>query len=177
MLFRSMRAKVPHEDKAWPAFWTKSTSGMIADKVNDYSTEVDIVEVISSKTSVGSHIHKWDLSGKNRLGSSDDTLGNIINHDFGSQVEAEKYHTYGFKWTESSMSFYVDGHMFYEVDFEKLSEIGVSDFVDPMYLILNNHLYSTSGNPTEYDGNGTSFIIDYVRLYQNTEDSSQLFKK
>ena len=171
-----MRAKVPHGDKAWPAFWTKSTSGMIADKVNDYSTEVDIVEVISSKTSVGSHIHKWNLSGTNRLGSSDETLGNIIKYDFGSQAEAEEYHTYGFKWTETSLSFYVDGYMFYEVNSAEMDRIGISDFVDPMYLILNNHLYSTSGKPTEYDGNGTSFIIDYVRLYQNTEDSSQLFK-
>ena len=171
-----MRAKVPHGDKAWPAFWTKSTSGMIADKVNDYSTEVDIVEVISSKTSVGSHIHKWNLSGTNRLGSSDETLGNIIKYDFGSQTEAEEYHTYGFKWTETSLSFYVDGYMFYEVNSAEMDRIGISDFVDPMYLILNNHLYSTSGKPTEYDGNGTSFIIDYVRLYQNTEDSSQLVK-
>lgn len=178
-----MRAKVPHGDKAWPAFWTKSTSGMPADTIastvpytNDYGTEVDIVEVINSKTSIGSHIHKWNFAGTKRLGSSDETLGNIIKYDFGSQAEAEEYHTYGFKWTESSMSFYVDGYMFYEVDFEKLSKIGVSDFVDQMYLILDNHLYSTSGKPTEYNGNGTSFIIDYVRLYQNTEDSSQLFK-
>lgn len=172
-----MRAMMPYGDKVWPAFWTGSDC-LLTEPSNVYSTEVDIAEVISSSNVVGSHIHKWDSTG--RIGSSDSIAGiNAMKYEFDSQSAAQEYHTYGFKWTDSSMIFYVDDIQFAEVTAEhfKNSKLDIDDFVDSMYLILNNHLYSKdTSTPTEYNGDGTKFVIDYVRLYQDASDASSIIK-
>ena len=167
-----MRAMMPYGDKVWPAFWASSNCSLTKPS-NGYSTEVDIAEVIGSSNVVGSHIHKWDSTG--RIGSSDSIAGiNAMKHEFDSQSAAQDYHTYGFKWTDSSMTFYVDDIQFAEVTAEhfKNSKLDIDDFVDSMYLILNNHLSSKdTSTPTEYKGDGTKFVIDYVRLYQDASGS------
>lgn len=83
----------------------------------------------------------------------------------------ENYNTYGMLWTEEGYTFYVNG-----------IEVGFTDYGGPSetdeYLILSCEVDGAAAKPTygwsgkitrNDDSYPTDFIVDYVRVYQETK--------
>ena len=194
-----MRAKMPYYGKGeWPAFWLLSSSSAISkDIINqvqpDYHIEIDIAENLSNATKNQAQLHLWHntdssltktnlfaLTGANKIGSW--TGSNI--KTFENSDVANAWHTYGLKWTETSLIFYVDRNEMCEYI---IPEDYKDEFSEYMSIIISNNYFTpdvveketwaTAGtffeeNPTE----SVDMVIDYVRLYQNAETDSILIK-
>lgn len=166
-----MRAKLPTGKGVWPSFWLKSVP-----QNGNYFAEVDIAEIMG-KENVNSNIHKWYDNG--------------THNDYpktNSTVTDNDWHTYGMLWNENEITMYVDGVKVLSYDLNTnfgSDDMGMAGFRDPMYLIINNHIFtkgytSTSvgnwANGVEVDSDFTESVydIDYVRLYQKSDGSCEL---
>ncbi len=170
-----MRARVPYKNGCWPSFWMKSIGAL--NSVNkEYFTEIDVFEVFGSPEGFASNLHKWYIEGENK-GKHTQVIsyGHSTWYPFENYENlSNEYHIYGFEWTPDMVRMFIDGHISFEFDindnFDGISDM--SGFHQPIYLIMNNHLFTEkvphrpSGKfvtpedlPGEYD-------IDYIRLYQ-----------
>lgn len=148
------RIKLPHEYGFWPAFWTFVGSGV--DGCN--AAEIDIFEMLGrdSPKKMTTNIH---------LTYPD---GNIYfqKHRPSNYNYKKKWHTYGVEWSPEQIIWYVDG-----VPIRFFSNHGI---IDPVRIIFNlaiepNHLPKSSTSfPSE-------MLIDYIRVYQLTDESKYEF--
>lgn len=188
--YLEMRAIVPFRQGFWPAFWTVSNKDQLLpakDWIEKYGwgTETDIFEIFGSKSVVTPNLHVWYQDGtsvhkmaKYKTKYEYENFSNLNN----------EYHIYGFEWTETEMSMYVDGEKYNTFYFKdnapKQSEI--DGFSQPVYVIINNGPITPEnrsndgmglprvdedGNPSDIPG---VFSIDWVRLYQ--EPGKGMFK-
>lgn len=188
--YLEMRAIVPFRQGFWPAFWTVSNKDQLLpakDWIEKYGwgTEADIFEIFGSKSVVTPNLHVWYQDGTNVH-----TMAKYkTKYDFDNFSNLnEEYHIYGFEWTETEMSMYVDGEKYNTFYFKdnapKQSEI--DGFSQPVYVIINNGPITPEnrsndgmglprvdedGNPSDIPG---VFSIDWVRLYQ--EPGKGMFK-
>ncbi len=189
--YAEIRALVPCQKGAWPAWWATSHCPHYPDyydpKNFKYMVEVDFFEVFGSD-SISPNIHKW-YDQPTILGTMTYIEENGIHYrhsgygDMGlefskykmSQTEALKYHTYGFKWTPDEMVMSVDGneYMTYDLNknFDKYTDM--SHFKnDALHMIFDNYAYYEGGTYTnEYNmlkikDLPFNFFVDYVRIYQ-----------
>lgn len=170
-----IRAKVPFIRGVWPSFWTSSSGALNNKSKFDYSIEVDIFEVFSSEDKLSPNIHKWYGSGEHTMWAVDE--GNSHEwYQFESDNLVNEYHTYGFEWTPTKMTMYIDDKPYYTYDlthnFDN-GESGMGGFAAPIYLIFNNHLFTDSSSYKPYSGCEVNsqdlpaeYYIDWVRLYQ-----------
>jgi hypothetical protein len=79
------------------------------------------------------------------------------------------YQTIGFDWTPEYMTVYINGEEFYHYDWKKSVQLDglndMSDFLNPVFIRLNNHLLPKN-IPSDFSTLPCEFFIDYVRLYQ-----------
>ena len=158
-----VRAKVPFYGRGeWPAIWSIDSVSNLAKKLPDYNAgeykaEIDIMEQMNSLNSFQSQIHLWDVDGtahiQNIWGNNDPS----ITASFDSSAVANEWHTYGYKWTETGITVYVDGETVIDKEFGDNKD----SFNVYMPLIVSLQNYEKD---TEF---ATSFEIDYIRLYQN----------
>lgn len=171
--YLEMRARVPYKHGAWPSFWLVSNGAIGQREDAKCFTEVDVFEVFSSTNTAVPNLHKWFYNGPHTAYAENTDLNKsykFINTDGLS----DEYHIYGFEWTDKEMSMYIDGtkYMTYDLSFDYDGNGEQEAFHDPLYIILNNHLFTerawwcpngyavyTSDLPIEYD-------IDWIRLYQ-----------
>ena len=165
-----MRAKLPTGQGVWPSFWLKS-----ADTTSvGYNTEVDVVEIFGD-TAVNSNLHKW-FDGKSYSYNGNKNHYNLSDGE---------WHTYGMKWNFNEITMYIDGQQIMSYNLNTNfgpDNGGMNGFREPMYLIINNHLFTPSYVASD-DGTwaashvvsenygGSVYDIDYVRLYQNADCS------
>lgn len=175
-----MRAKIPFGAPAFPSFWMKSVIN------NDMHGEIDIFEhfCYNGPQWIQSGIHKWYL---------DDSSTHIVNNSVGHiNVPADgNWHTYGLLWTPEKLEFKLDGTTYHTIDisanwgsYTKYTkddsdgttiEADNAIFHDYYYLIMNNYLHTPAGSDNaSYAANSstdlpTEYVIDYVRLYQNSD--------
>lgn len=184
--YMEMRARVPFVRGAWPSFWSSSYGSLGPDgkqriyTIDDYSIEIDIFEVFSSVDTLAPNIHKW-------YGDGDHTMWNDENekYTFDSADLNNEYHLYGFEWTPTEMSMYIDGKKYYTYDITKNFDNGASGmngFNTQLHLILNNHLFTQSSSFKPYDGCEiyaadlpVEYDVDWVRLYQKNDGKSTLY--
>ena len=158
-----IRARVPFDGRCeWPAIWSIDSSAELAAKLpgytaGEYKAEIDIMEQMNTSDSFQSQIHLWDNDGtehlKNIWGDKDPS----IIAQFDSSELANEWHTYGYKWTESGITVYVDGKAVIAKDFGNYAD----NFNVYMPLILSLQNYETDA------AFSASMEIDYIRLYQN----------
>ncbi len=180
--YAEIRAKVPFEKGVWPSFWMQTNAVLGGRKCNDYFVEVDVFEIFGTDGSVVPNLHKWYSSshdssthdctytGTHTSSGTDKTFvfSNTKTLDY-------EYHTYGFEWTPTEMSMYVDGYCYKTYDISKSYDAcsDISGFNDPMFFIFNNHLFSpeSSYKPNLITDNESiipaHYEIDYFRLYQS----------
>lgn len=175
-----MRAKVPFIRGVWPSFWT-SSSGALNNENNpyDYTTEIDIFEVFSSRDTLSPNIHKWYYDGNHTQWADENEI-----YTFDPFTVNDEYHIYGFEWTKKEIKMYIDGKCYYTYDLTKNfdgGKSGMSGFDQPIYLIFNNHLFTGSSDWKPYSGceiNSDNlpaeYVIDYVRLYQKNDGVCEL---
>lgn len=172
-----MRAKVPTGVPIWPSLWLQSQESL---RNSNYMTEVDIFEVFANNK-VSSTYHKWynkEIYGDKYhpmegMGSSGELPANSSN----------EYHTYAMEWTPEYIKMYFDGTEYGKI--EATADFGEAEpkaaripgFDDPLYLILNNHVFtkdsgwapSDAQRATDAD-NGKfpiDYTVDYIRIYQS----------
>ena len=187
--YLEMRAKLPYRHAAWPSLW------MLADRdYHDESigwcAEIDILEVFSSASELSANLHKWgdgnsgheDISN---ISSKKDRSYKFSNPD----TLNDEYHIYGFAWDKDKMQFFVDGVLYYEILINENSPFvsetynNTDGFHEPVYIILNNEIftdkldwYPENGCITDEDEMPIDYYVDYIRLYQDSEQESIYFK-
>ncbi len=135
-----IRAQVPSGNGLWPAFW-------LLPENNAWPPEVDIMEVLGSDPStVYNSYHSTDGS-------------EFIQPIHLSEDLSAGFHTYGFAWTPSTMTWYVDG--------SQTAQIATpADMNTPMYMLIN---LAVGGNfpgwPDATTQFPASYRIDYVHVY------------
>ena len=159
-----MRAKIPHGEGMWPAFWTVGENGEWPS-----CGEIDIMEYYQGKllANVASGTSKrWQARWN---GTS------IKTEDIGGDKWLNEFHVWRMDWDTQSIRLYVDDRLLNET---RLSETKNANpdwgprnpFHHPHYLILNLALGGDNGGEVEHAKLPARYIIDYVRVYQREED-------
>ena len=132
-------AQVPKGDGLWPGFWL-----LPADQ--SYPPEVDILEMIGNDPST---IYN-SFHGKDGVDSSQAThIGDL----------SAGFHTFGFDWTASTMTWYVDGQPTYQLATPAYMN-------QPMYMLINLAVGGTwPGAPDATTQFPANLNIDYVHVY------------
>ena len=163
-----IRAKVPSLKPAYPSFWMKAKAGYRTDE--DNMGEIDIFENFGETGKLSFACHNWWTGGHSSIGA--DTMA------FDSREEAENWHTYGLRWTENALEYYIDGNLCNTFDISEETVGGKADlksasFRDHYYLVMNNYVFTASYHfstpervATPEDMFPINYSIDYVRLYQ-----------
>ena len=181
-----IRAKVPNATGVWPSFWTQSNTGVGKRSCFDYFVEVDIFEVFGDPSGKFiPNLHKWynkNVYNYGKIHNQYDSAGEPIMHtttgahgaSYPISNSGSTYHTFGYEWTPTEMSMYVDGKKYktynITVCYDKSGEM--KGFHDPQFLIFNNHVFAkdASYKPNLIENNEkalpSSYCIDYFRLYQ-----------
>lgn len=175
-----IRAKVPFIRGVWPSFWASSSGALNNKNSNyDYTTEIDIFEVFSSRDTLVPNIHKWYENGEHTQWADENEK-----YLFDYTTINDEYHLYGFEWTKTEIKMYVDGECYYTYDLTKNFDngnSGMGGFDQPIYLIFNNHLFTDSSDYKPYSGCEINtdnlpaeYVIDWVRLYQKNDGVCEL---
>ncbi|GLX69803.1 glycoside hydrolase family 16 protein [Paenibacillus glycanilyticus] len=149
-----VRAKLPTGQGIWPAIWM-----LPQDKSHGewpVSGEIDVME---AKGRLPEHIFGTLHHGK-------DMGENKITEEFSYRFEdstIEEYHDYGLEWTEHSMKWLVDGHVFAE----RRLEPGVTPFDKTFYLVLNLAVGGWFDNvPIDNDAFPAVMTVSGIWVYQ-----------
>lgn len=182
--YLEIRARVPFSRGVWPSFWSSSSGSLGPKSTSDYTIEVDIFEVFASTDKLAPNIHKWYDNGDHTMWAIQEGNSNEW-YQFESDNISDEYHTYGFEWTKTKMTMYVDGKAYYTYDLTKNFDegsSGMAGFDTQLHLIFNNHLFTQSSSYKPYDGCEVNpgdlpaeYVIDWVRLYQKDDGVSKLY--
>ena len=163
----NVRAKIPAGNGVWPAIWTLGTN--IGETGNywgrDQNTvgwpkcgEIDIMESWGHNPRyVSSAVHTQARFGGVETG------GTYLTDPYND------YHVYSLVWSPEKLLFFVDSIQIYEYN----PDVKTADnwpFTKDQYILLNVAVISQVDN--NFDS--SKMEIDYVRVYQEGEDSSTL---
>ena len=180
--YAEIRARVPFEKGVWPSFWTQTSTVLGGKQCEAYMVEIDVFEIFGSDNSVVPNMHKWyraahDPSTHNCSYNGTHTQsGTNKTYNFSNHGNLDnEYHTYGFEWTPTDISMYVDGNCYKTFDITKSYDAcsDMAGFQDPMYVIFNNHFFSpeSSYKPNLITDNEAAipshYEIVWFRLYQS----------
>ena len=162
-----------NQDGVWPAFWMMGDDGTPW----PWCGELDIMEHANSRNYVEGTIH-WNAGGS--------SYGTAYNHIFWGSYSVPAYyyysdntnngingwHTYGVIWTDSTIQWYVDNHVYLTAH---LTPDNAYAFQKNHYFLLNLALGS---NSTGYTGNvapndsfrSATMEVDYVRVFSGSGD-------
>ncbi len=156
------RLRIPKGNAFWPAFWLLGSN---------YGTsawpscgEIDIMEHVNYDDTTNGHLH-W---------GADANVGNAGYHaDYGNASYVNNitdWHVYSIEWTSQYIKWFVDG-----VEYQTVDTTGwdMEEFHHDYFIILN---FAVGGYWPQWNVNDaelpSSFDVDYVRVYQLREDSS-----
>jgi beta-glucanase (GH16 family) len=152
------RIQIPEGQGVWPAFW------MLGNNIGSVGWpscgEIDIMENIgSTPDSVYGTTH-----GPGPTTYSDDGLSGAFN---ASSPMGSAFHIYATQWSADSVSFYVDGTLYWTVTPSQLPAGATWVWDQPFFILLN---FAVGGNWPGSPNGSTSFpqqmVVDYVRVYQ-----------
>lgn len=135
-----IRADMPDEQGAWPAFWLLPEDG-------SWPPELDVIEM------KGQDPNTLILSAhSNETGKQTSVINNV------AVADTEGFHTYGLLWDEDHITWYFDDVAVAQTDTP-------SDMHDPMYMIVNLAIGGMAGAPADGLPDGSEMNIDYIRAY------------
>ncbi|MBO7519618.1 MAG: family 16 glycosylhydrolase, partial [Clostridia bacterium] len=162
-------AKFAFSRANFPAIWLKSLE-------DEPLFEIDVVETLGSSTTTTCNLHYWK--------DDHDYSADAVQGRDATITDTDAFHKYGFEWYKSGgvsyIAFYVDG-----VHIKTLSKNSINynaDFNEEMYLILENLPITAAVYDNIHDWAGAAvqathadypmdMMVDYVRLYQTTNNS------
>ncbi|WEX90742.1 family 16 glycosylhydrolase [Sinorhizobium garamanticum] len=140
-----IRADMPNDQGAWPAFWLLPADG-------SWPPELDVVEMRGQDpNTVIATVHSNETGSQTSIASAvkvADTSG---------------FHKYGVLWTEEEIVWYFDDAAIARADTP-------SDMHDPMYMLVNLAVGGIAGTPTDGLVDGAEMKIDYIRAYSLDPD-------
>ncbi|MBO5200598.1 MAG: glycoside hydrolase family 16 protein [Clostridia bacterium] len=200
-----MRAKIPFGAGAFPSLWLTSRNAIGNGTINEFDTEIDIFEVFGKTAGVDNLvtcIHKWYNDEEGARTGHECSCGSGLLAGNGYKVEEadrdyqitgaaqNEFHTFVFDWTEDTMTFSVDGNVYYTAKRSDMNNFDINGyntnsdgiFNQYLYLRLNNHMYTAGdgaaytyqGNADDIDAAALNYEIDYIRLYQKANGEINL---
>jgi len=139
-----IRAEVPQSAGTWPAFW------MVTDPYTP-GVEADPLE------------HLGYTPNSHYIRAND---GGVVTGATAFMPDPTGFHTYGFLWTSTTTSFYLDGISVLTMDTPQ-------SWTDPMYMIANLAMGGWGG-PVDDAGLPAYFNIDYIRAYALADGTSEV---
>ena len=136
-----IRADMPTDRGAWPAFWLLPEDG-------SWPPELDVIEMRGQNPNtliMSTH--------SNATGEQTSVINNV------SVPSTEGFHTYGVLWDAEHITWYFDDVAVAQTDTP-------DDMHDPMYMVVNLAVGGMAGTPSAGDfSDGSQMIIDYIRAY------------
>jgi beta-glucanase (GH16 family) len=153
--YMEMRAKVPHGQGLWSAFWTlpwvKSDPGL-------WPPEIDVVETLGHDTAEAYMTYHWRGHAGEPESNGEKWTGPDLSQDF---------HTYGVLWEPSAIRWFIDGR---EVRAAFTDDSNIASF--PQYLLANLAVGgSWPGAPEATTPFPSDLEIDYIRVWQKQTDT------
>jgi len=151
------RMKLPTGQGIWSAFW------MLGEDITSSgwprSGEIDIMENIGAPNTVYGTVHGPGYSGANGVGSSYSTSATSF---------ADEFHTYAIEWQPGEISWYVNDVLHNTISDADVSGAWVYDH--DFFIILNLAIGGLwPGYPDETTAFPQQLLVDYVRVYRDTE--------
>lgn len=175
------RIKMPKNKSTWPGFWMSPNNSPYGPGWPDWG-EIDIVETKGSNRQFAASDAHWrdKNTPTGQTGSHRNRQGVIPSSKFGTNNDTTEWHTYGVKWTEGKLEYFIDGEWHHTItEFKNSNSTGSPNgpFDQDFFLRLNlaiggNYIDSPWDDPTSSVGaaNGEGFpatmSIDYVRVYE-----------
>lgn len=147
------RARLTTTKGAFPAFWLQSPR--ISDEslnTEKSGAEIDIFEYFphAKKDSVAHTLHYGGYGPQHRVAGP--VWGAL-------RKTADSFHTFGLEWTPASYRTFVDGN-------ETFSGRQLISAI-PEFIVLSVEVNTAAAGPLDVRNLPDSFIVDYVRVYQN----------
>ncbi|MFP2997004.1 glycoside hydrolase family 16 protein [Spongiivirga sp. MCCC 1A20706] len=152
------RIRLPYGQGIWPAFWMLGAD--IDENPWPAAGEIDIMEYRGQNPSVliGS-VHGPGYNGGNAI-SKEYTLPND-RFDTG-------FHVFGIEWSPEKINFYVDDVLYNQITPADVT--GEWVFNKPFFILMNLAVGgSFVGSPNAETVFPQTMLVDYVRVYKNTE--------
>ena len=175
------RIKMPKNKSTWPGFWMSPNNSPYGPGWPDWG-EIDIVETKGSNRQFAASDAHWrdKNTPTGQTGSHRNRQGVIPPSKFGTNNDTTEWHTYGVKWTEGKLEYFIDGEWHHTItEFKNSNSTGSPNgpFDQNFFLRLNlaiggNYIDSPWDDPINSVGaaNGEGFpatmSIDYVRVYE-----------
>ena len=175
------RIKMPKNKSTWPGFWMSPNNSPYGPGWPDWG-EIDIVETKGSNRQFAASDAHWrdKNTPTGQTGSHRNRQGVIPSSKFGTGNDTTEWHTYGVKWTEGKLEYFIDGEWHHTItEFKNSNSTGSPNgpFDQNFFLRLNlaiggNYIDSPWDDPINSVGaaNGEGFpatmSVDYVRVYE-----------
>ena len=173
------RIKMPNNKSTWPAFWMSPNEKRYGDGW-PMNGEIDIVETKGSDLDYAAADAHWGKSTTNKMHKNSHKTD--LPAGFSNTTD---WHTYGVKWTEGKLEYFIDGKSYHTVEgFGQPNAANTphGPFDVPFFLRLNmaiggNYIDGPGGKwsnaynvvaeePSTFPA---TMSVDYVRVYQKRE--------
>ncbi len=171
------RIKMPKNKSTWPGFWMSPSDKKYGEWPN--SGEIDIVEAKGSNYQFAASDAHWrdKNTPTGQAGGHRSRQGVIPSTKFSTNNNTE-WHTYGVKWTEGKLEYFIDGEWHHTIDnFKNSNSAGTpyGPFDQNFFLRLNlaiggnyidtpwNDAHNSVGAADDFPA---TMSIDYVRVYE-----------
>ncbi|MCA6078745.1 glycoside hydrolase family 16 protein [Fulvivirga sedimenti] len=152
-----VRAKLPSGRGTWPAIWMMPDESTYGGWPR--SGEIDIMEHVGfDPEQVHGTVHTQAYNHK---------IGTQRGQQLKVDGSMDEFHTYGIRWTETVIEFFIDGEKYFE--FKKQSDNPDEwPFDQPFHLIMNIAVGGGWGGQKGIDDSiwPRAMEVDYVRVYQ-----------
>ncbi|THK33313.1 glycoside hydrolase family 16 protein, partial [Ensifer sp. MPMI2T] len=140
-----MRADMPNDQGAWPAFWLLPADG-------SWPPELDVVEMRGEDTNTIITTAHSNEAGSHTMSQNEVKVG-----------DTSGFHKYGVLWTEDEIVWYFDDTAIARADTP-------SDMHKPMYMLVNLAVGGMADMPSDGLVDGSEMKIDYIKAYSLDAD-------
>ena len=159
------RIMLGSKDGAATTFWARSKDKAADIPVNEF----DFVETYGSEKIVG-NLHTWEDQGRVHINHA---LNKTVLPADGEKF-SDTFHHIAFVWTESKVTFYLDGVAYLEQD---ITDGEWDAFREETFLLLGVTVpegeymqYYDADAITDYSDYNVSQKVDYIRIYQTNNN-------
>jgi beta-glucanase (GH16 family) len=140
-----IRADMPDDQGAWPAFWLLPADG-------SWPPEIDVVEMRGQDpNTIIATVHSNETGSQTSIASAVKV------------ADASGFHKFGVLWTEEEIVWYFDDAAIARADTP-------SDMHEPMYMLVNLAVGGIAGTPSDGLADGSEMKIDYIKAYSLDSD-------
>lgn len=172
------RAKLPVEPGCGTLWFNGSKIGYAC------MTEYDLLENFGSAKSFASNLHRWwvQSSGTGHTSLDIPEYSKLKRYNFKDSIDPKAdlstdFHIYTMEWDESKVSFAVDGKVYFSYSLDSTENPDSRRL--PVYMVMSCGMGSADYGvaATESSPEYVEMKVDYVRIYQRSDNGSQLLTR